>query len=390
VTFHMKHVSAKMLGSSLLMAMVIASGCATPTLNEARFAYYQGRYQEAASRIAEDHYTKADRVLFKMERGMIRQAAGDLEGSNRDFIEAYDEIEQMTAISVVQDTGSMIINDNVQDYSGAPFERTLLHSFTAKNHLLLNDYENAAVEARRIINSLMPDVRKDYPEDAYSRYMAGLCLGLIGDWSNAGLQYRLAQQLVPSLKIDERTGFISGFGNPPPVQQNSHELIVFVLMGRSPTGSELLNQHRPIYPVGYAEIFIDGNMAGRSYELADTVELAFTTKQKDALKETAKTVTRVAMKEAAAISIEQNNEALGALFRIIMIGLLEQPDVRRWETLPRSLQIARVPCPGNPQNIEARIRGYSGGNMRTIRLQPASAAGSRTYIAVMRDSQPVL
>lgn len=386
----MKYVSAKIRGFIPVLAMVVASGCATPTLQEARHAYYQGRYQDAASRIAEDQFAKPDRVLFKMERGMMRQAAGDLEGSNRDFIEAYDEIEQMTAISVVQDTGSMIINDNVQDYSGAPFERTLLHSFTAKNHLLLNDYENAAVEARRIINSLQPEVRKDYPEDAYSRYVAGLCLGLMGDWSNASLQYRLAQELAPALSIDQRTGFISGQGNPAPAQSASHELIVFVLMGRSPTGHELLNQYRPIYPVGYADIFIDGNLAGRSYELADTVDLAFTTQQKDALKETAKTVTRVAMKEAIAISIDQNNEALGALFRLIMIGLLEQPDVRRWETLPRSLQIARMPCPENPQNVEARIRGYSGGNLRTIRLEPTSPGGSRTYIAVIRDSQPVL
>ncbi len=357
------------------------AGCATTDLGGARHAYFRGDYLSAANRLAEEKYAYKDRVLFKMERGLMRQAAGDYEGSNRDFISAYDEIEVMTAIQLGKDTGSMIINDNVQDYRGAPFERTLLHAFTAKNHLMLEHPENAAVEARRIIESLKPEVRKDYPEDAYSRYMAGLCLGLMGDWSNAGLQYRLAQGLAPHLTIDERTGFISDTGGQSPAAGYSHELVVFVLSGRSPSGSELYHQLKPFHAGDYAEIIIDGVVAGRSYALADTADLAFKTKERDALAEAAKTATRIAMKEVAAYQIDQQNEALGALFRIIMIGLLEQPDVRRWETLPRSLQVARMPCPENPRDISVRFRG----GVRNIPLAlPLSRAGN-TYIAVVRD-----
>jgi tetratricopeptide (TPR) repeat protein len=388
----MKATSAHRFLPGLLMAVaaVCMTGCATTRLESARHDYFRGNYLAAAAELDEQTYPQRDRVLFKMERGTIRQAAGDYDGSNRDFISAYDDIAAMTAIQVVQDTGSLVVNDTVQDYRGAPFERTMLHAFTAKNHLMLANFENAAVEARRIIESLKPEVRGDYPEDAYARYMAGFCLGLMGDWSNAALQYRLASELAPQLAIDERSGFIAPAGSQPaPPADMSRELIVFVLIGRSPSGQELLNQRRPYQPAGYADIIIDGARAGRSYQLADTVELAFTTKQKDAIKEAAKTVSRIAMKEVAAHQIDQQNEALGALFRIIMIGLLEQPDIRRWETLPRSLQVARVPIPENPREISVRFNTRSGSTLRTIPLpQPLPRRGN-THIAIVRDTQPV-
>jgi uncharacterized protein len=389
------HQAAKLISHAVLLA-VFTSGCASTGLNSARRDYHNGQYQKAADDLVEDKFPEKDRVLFKMERGMVRQAAGDYDGSTKDFLDAYDTLEQMVALSVSQDSASMVINDNVQDFQSVPFERTLLHTFTAKNHLLQSNWENAAVEARRIIQSLSEEVKKDYPEDAYSRYMAGFCLSLIGDWSNAAMQFRLAGELLDTVTIDERTGMIFPGTNdvstvwPTTTNQLKNELVVFVMMGRSPSGEELMNQNRPILPAGYADIVIDGHVAGRSYELADTVDLAFTTKQKDAIREMAKTMTRIAAKEAAAYSIDQHDELLGALFRLIMIGLLEQPDVRRWETLPRSLQVARVPCPENPGEIEVRFNTSSGVETRSLKIIQPIPRHYRTYITVVRDSQLVL
>ena len=78
-------------------------------------------------------------------------------------------------------------------------ERTLLHAFTAKNHLAQANFENAAVEARRIIESLTPEKKGDYPDDAYSRYMAGFCLEMMDDRSNAELEYRKADSVSTRL-----------------------------------------------------------------------------------------------------------------------------------------------------------------------------------------------
>lgn len=391
---HMHATVMRVAAASL--AVIAATGCASTSLNGARRDYYAGSYSKAAAELDDEKPSGKDRVLYYMERGTIRQAAGNYEGSSRDFIEAYDEIDKMTAVSVSEDTASMVINDYAQSYRGAPFERTMIHAFTAKNHLMQSNWENAAVEARRIIESLKPEVRKDYPEDAYSRYMAGFCLSLIGDWSNAALQYRNADALLPYLLIDERTGMITPGTNRtdstafPKPQANTHEIVAFVLIGRSPTGAELRNRRRPVLPAGFASFYIDGREAGRSYELADTVDLAFTTKQKDEMREMAKTMARVAAKEAAARSIERDNELLGAIFRAVMIGILEQPDNRRWETLPRSLQVARFPCPEKPGDIEVRFSTSAGVVTRTIHVTDGMTQHDRTHILVVRDTPPVL
>jgi len=388
------HPAIKMLVPASF-AIILASGCASNGLDRARTDYYSGRYEEAATSLEDVTPAERDRVLFLMERGMIRQASGNYDGSSQDMIEAYDKLGSLTAVSVSEDSASMVINDNVQTYQGAPFERTLLHVFTAKNHLMRSNWENAAVEARRIIESLDPENKKDYPEDAYSRYMAGFCLGLMGDWSNAALQYRNADELLPNLMIDDRTGMIYPGTNRADIaaakkSDYTHELVVFVLIGRSPTGSELQNARRPVLPAGFASIYIDGQEAGRSYQLTDTVDLAFTTKQKDAIREMAKTVSRVAAKEVAAHSIEQQDEFLGFLFRVIMIGILEQPDIRRWETLPHSLQVARIPCPKNPKDIEVRFQTSSGVTTRTIHSTGDLIQRYNTYMMVVRDTQPAL
>jgi len=388
------HPAIKMLLPASF-AIILTSGCASNGLDRARTDYYSGRYSDAANSLDEVTPAERDRVLFLMERGMIRQASGNYDGSSQDMIEAYDKLGGLAAISVSEDTASMVVNDNVQTYQGAPFERTQLHVFTAKNHLMQSNWENAAVEARRIIASLEPEYKKDYPEDAYSRYMAGFCLSLIGDWSNAALQYRNADELLPDLMIDDRTGMIYPGTNRADIatakkSNYSHELVVFVLIGRSPTGSELQNARRPVLPAGFATVVIDGQEAGRSYQLSDTVDLAFTTKQKDSIREMAKTVSRIAAKEVAANSIEQQDEFLGFLFRVIMIGILEQPDIRRWETLPRSLQVARIPCPENPKDIEIRFQTSAGVTTHTIHSTGDLVRHNNTYIMVVRDTQPVL
>ena len=47
-------------------------------------------------------------------------------------------------------------------------------------------WDDAAVEGRNIIQHLSD--RKGFPDDPFSRYIAGLSLELIGDHSNAALQ----------------------------------------------------------------------------------------------------------------------------------------------------------------------------------------------------------
>ncbi|MCZ7591536.1 MAG: hypothetical protein M5U15_05000 [Kiritimatiellae bacterium] len=372
-----KRAAARILAGGLVaVALTVLAGCATQALNTARREFYQGRFGDANTTL-ERKIPKKDRVLFLMERGTIRLFGGEYEQSARDYIEANDRLVELETYSLSKGGASLVVNDSVQDFRGFPYERTLLHAFTAKNHLALGHWENAAVEARRLIESLTPEKRGDYPDDAYSHYFAGFALELIGDTSNARLQYQKAAELAPDVNINPDTGRF-GKGN---TASPENELVVFVLMGKAPRTDNisLSNLGR------YAEIYAGDKLLGRSYEFTDVADLCSTSFQKDAARQVTKTIARIAAKEALAQQIEKDNEMLGELTRFVLIGLLEHPDYRRWETLPRYLQVARVPCPPDLSEYTVVFKNRTGAELsrRTV-ATPLAKQGS-TFVSFTRD-----
>lgn len=392
------------VGLVVLTALILC-GCSTPALDSARHNFYAGKYDKANETLDSAKVPENNAVLFNMERGTVRLFAGRYQNSARDYVTASDQIDKLETYSVSKGTASWVVNDTVQDFRGTPYERTLLHAFTAKDHLAMANWDDAAVEARRIIKSLDPSVRGDYPEDAYSRYMAGFCLEMIDDDSNAAIQYQRASARLSGIKVDENTGHIIPLPDNNPADTNGtalsaeptpsnekpwpHELVCFVLLGRSARGSDAWEQNwKPGQPM-YAEIYCKGERLGRSYNLADTVELAFTTDQIEAVRKMIKTVGRVVVKEAIASSIEaNNNELLGELVRFVLIGLLERPDVRRWETLPRWLQVARVPCPPDIESFDVVLKTFNGVTIRTLHVEKPITRRRNTFVSFCRDIVP--
>lgn len=408
-TARMRLNAAGSRGALLVCLGFLLSGCATHRLNSARNDFYAGRYNEAEERLVTDRIPKRDRVLFLMERGTIRQAMGDYEGSSKDFIEAYDLLVELETYSVSRGAGSLVINDNIRDFVGAPFERTLLHALTAQNHLSQGDWDNAAVEARRIIQSLDEDHRKNYPDEPYSRYIAGLALELIDDPSNAALQYRTANDLLPHVNIDPDTGRLArapppadtnathvahnAWPDPPPEPERAvdedwtHELVVFLQLGRSPRGGNTIGSTAYRASPYYAEIHAGGNYLGRSQLVSDIARLKAETERIRAVREAAKTISRIAIKEGIAIAVESNNNQLaGDLTRLVLIGLLEQPDVRRWETLPRWMHVARVPAPAELDSYKIVIKNSAGRTIRSYEVNQPLQRRRNLLVSFFRDT----
>ena len=371
--------AVRVVAGGVVALGLLAAGCATQALNTARRDFYQGRLDQA-NRTLDRKLPAQDRVLFLMERGMIRLFLGDYDESARDFIAAYDRLDELETYSLSRGGASMIANDTVQDFRGYPYERTLLHAFTAKSHLAQANWENAAVEARRLLASLRPETLGDYPDDAYSRYLAGFCFELIGDRSNARLQYEKAAALAPEAKLDPDTGRFAGAA-----ASTSNELVCFILIGRAPNPQ---SAHIEL-PGGYAELRANGKTLGRSHRLTDVADLAFTSLQKDAARQVVKTVARVAAKEAIARQIEHDNELLGELVRFVLIGLLEKPDTRRWETLPRYLHVARVPCPGDVREFTVVFKNSSGVTLSEQTVSRPLARAPGYIVSFARDLRSV-
>ena len=284
-----------------------------------------------------------------------------------------------------------MINDTVQDFRGKPYERTLLHTFAALDFIALREWDRAAVEARRLIETVDPDIRGDYPDEPFSRYVAGVCFELINDQSSAAFQYRQLEALVPKLGIDPETGRFLGteHTSSQPYADRSHELIFFFMLGRGAQGSQFFSPALASTTTGplYAELYAHGAYLGRTHTLSDTWHLAAATEKEEAARKAMKTAARVAAKEAIAESFESTSGELEDLVRLILIGLLEQPDLRAWLTLPRWLQIARVPCPPDLEEFEVVLKTQSNQEVsRQTVHEPISRQGRR-FVSFHRHLQ---
>jgi hypothetical protein len=192
--------------------------------------------------------------------------------------------------------------------------------------------------------------------------------------------------------IDPETGRIHDPNEPgemPPVPAGDWgELVCFVHMGRSFGSYQGSAEYASPGPY-YAELYAGTQYLGRSYTIVDTAHLEALTAAEEALRKTAKTAARIALKEglAHAAAESTNSGEVGDLARLILFGLLEQPDMRHWATLPRWLQVARVPCPPGLDAVDVVIR-YRGGREAaryTITSPPlALNRQTRTLVAFCR------
>jgi len=337
---------------------LLLTSCANHDLPEARSAFYQGNYELAKAEIGAEILAGKDAVLVLMERGTVYQAEGEYEKSAMDFIRANDILALLETYSVSEGVESWVVNDTLYSFEGAPFEQTILHSMTALNHLASNNLQDGGVEARRIIHSLRLEERgEDYPDDAFSRYLAAFILEMTGDLPNAEAQYIVADELLPDYSIDKR-GRIGG--DPEQFSDTSvteRELVCFFLLGRSPSMRELRGESSHSFFPPRIQLYGEGRHLGDATVLSSVYDLAFSTWNLEAPARLAKMVARIAAKEAVARKIEEQDAALGALARIVLIGMLERPDFRRWETLPRWLAVARVPYPEGLTSFEVRLHG---------------------------------
>ena len=354
-------------GAIYVLLGFLFSGCGSTTLDMARANFHSGILPEAAQNLAEFPANDKDTVLYLMERGTIKQGLGDYDSSTQDWLEAVRKQEELETRSVTKTSASLVVNDKTLPYRGPPFERTLLRTMLAVNFLSKAMWEDAGVEARNIINHLQD--LNDYPDDAFSRYVAGLCLELLDDPSNAALQYRNAASLLKEVRIDDKTGAVTAADEEVKARQTKGrtELVCLVMLGRSPTGAQMVcGSSYPPY-TSRAEFFVDGEYAGQSYIFADTWQLLRATQKRTAALQITKTAVRLGVKETIAYQIKRQNETLGA-FAELMLLAFEQPDDRRWETLPRLLQVARFPCPADLSEYDVVIKSESGRVLKRLKI----------------------
>jgi len=227
----------------------------------------------------------------------------------------------------------------------------------------------------------------DYPDDLYSRYVAGLCFELYGDSANAVVQYRIASKLSEDITIDSKTGKISpstGKKADSGDDDSVTELVCLVDIGRSPSGYEVVNGIFLSDRQPYAEIYDGKKYLGRSYNLSTIASLVGDTMDQEAAANALKTGARIALKVWAAHELGQENAFLGDLVTVLLFAL-EQPDVRRWESLPNWMQVARVECPSDLDSYKVVFKNARGEVYKTVKVKEPIHTKGNVKVSFCRD-----
>jgi len=324
-----------------------------------------------------------DRAQYLLNIGLLKSITGDFSGATKDLQAAKELINTLQAASVSEGIGAATINETLRSYDGGASERVLLHELMSINYLMLNDLDAARVEVLQasVVMAELASADKLIGQLASSHYIAGLVYELGGELDNAMISYRKTEKIMTArsiplpialkhslLSLSQYLGldadyekYNKQFGlSVKTLSPDAAEIIVIYWDGvvsskkeKSlsvwvPSLDQVVSLALPSYPQSnYVKKSLSLNFGGQHY-LTATLEDIETLMREDLDDESALTysiaLARMIAKVEMVQSAGQQNGSLGLLMNIATL-LTESADIRSWNMLPSSIQIARFTLP---------------------------------------------
>jgi len=149
----------------------------------------QGDYSGALARLGKGEGS-SDRLLYRLERGLILHYQGQYDASNQEFEKAEDLIDRFYTRSVSREVAALLTNDAARVYRGEEFEGVLIHYYRAMNYQRLGQPQEALVECRKA-NLKLEDYAQStqyklsYRNDAFMQYVSAMLYESEGEWNDA-------------------------------------------------------------------------------------------------------------------------------------------------------------------------------------------------------------
>jgi len=346
-------------------------------LQKARSDFYSGNLAGADNVLKKcTGIQEKDRLLCYMEKGIVLHYMKDYEESTQALLEASRFIRDQDTISIKEQATAVIINDMTATYKGEYCEKLWIHTYLMMNFLLQYRYDSALVEARQAL-----EVYDKYPdslkEDYFTRGLIALCFENMNLPDDARIEY---EKLRSSLK-DETL-------RPGPIDPGKGELVLFIARGRIPEKvstnivvppSIRISIPRYTESLSYSPVTLraDGNIITPELITTNTGDVARKSFNDRAAQYLTRQALRVTTKEAIARKVGEKSELGETLSRVVLF-LLEEADIRSWETLPGNITLARITLNAGNHNLSI-FSGDSG----TVRLNNVDIpAGRRVYQSI--------
>ena len=395
-------------GARLLFAiglLVLLNGCAG-RLNKASQEYYAGQPREALTLLDKgESFGNRNELLFLMEKGLVLHQLGNYRQSAEQLLQAAQLIDQFYYISLSEQASALAVNDWLTRYKGEYSERLWVHSYLMMDFLLLGEYDSALVEAKQALKVL--GRHQEALKDAYfTRALIALCFANLGEDNDAYLEYRkLAQDLPDPAPVARDIVNLAGrLGMPDEVEKyrpyvtgsiaaEGSELVLFVANGRIPRkqpGNFVLppsirfsfpyyQEQHTVLPWLRIEPPAAGTLQPLSSDLGLVAQASLEARRLEiVVRETA----RAAAKEAAAQSVGKDHGSAAEIAVRLGLLLLEEPDVRCWQTLPGRLTLLRIPLAPGSHHLTLRVSGGPGGDRKIPLPDIELRAGQRVFRSI--------
>lgn len=132
----------------------------------------EGNYEAAIKGLEKarekNKFTEKDRFIYFLDAGLANYYASRFDSSKIRLTEAEQAAEELYTKSISRAAASLVLNDNVLEYSGEDYEVLYTNLMKALDYLALDDAEGAFVEIRRA--NLKLDLLKQKYVDAAEQY----------------------------------------------------------------------------------------------------------------------------------------------------------------------------------------------------------------------------
>jgi len=402
-------MQSRALVALMLCGSLLLSGCAAfrsyeTELTQTNLHLQSGNVDAALALLEKNNTGENKDLLYYFEKGELLRSKGDLQGSleawalaDRQVFE-WEEAVRSDPAKYLAEFGSFLVNDRVRRYEGYDYEKVMLTTQMAINHLALGDFEAARVEIKKTHEreALIADLRdkeylkreeeaekqgitaefKDlqgYPveslnapevislknsyQSAFSHYLSGYVYEALGERGMAAPGYRKAAELLPETPLLEQA--LLDLDKPQARSEDESEVLLVVQAGLAPARNSIriplpipTSDGLIITPLSFPVIKADDSTAAFSNLLLDDQTLALTelnsieAMSRRALRDDMpgiilRTSVRAATRSVAQKQLNEVNPLAGLAVGLAS-AITEGADERTWRTLPDSTQIARL------------------------------------------------
>ncbi|GIZ10882.1 COG3014 family protein [Pseudomonas sp. NCCP-436] len=394
---------------ALTLCSTFLSGCETfrsyeNELTQTSLHLQSGNVDAAIALLESNNSGENKDLLYYLEKGELLRNKGDLQGSLEAWAQAdrqifeWEESVRSDPAKHLANIGSLLVNDRVRRYEGYDYEKVMLTTQMAVNHLALGDFEAARVEIKKTherealiaelrdkeylkreeeaeqqgITAEMKDLQgypvetlnapevlalKNSYQSAFSHYLSGFVYEALGERGLAAPGYRKAVELRPDTPLLEQA--LLDLDKPLSRGSDESDVLLVVQSGLAPARDSVripLPIPTPdgliITPLSFPVIKSDtSSISLQSLSLNGEVLPLTELNSTEAMSRRAlrddmpgiilRTSVRAATRTIAQKQLNEVNPLAGLAVGLAS-AITEGADERTWRTLPDSTQIVRL------------------------------------------------